>query len=179
MVGDAVIDPKRVVRSALIDGDYRWRLERAWNLPHDRGCVTFVMLNPSRADDKVDDNTVRRCMSLADKRGYYALIIVNLFPYITRSPAKLKRWVEGASIAEWRSIRDNEEYVRDACFDRDVVLAYGAHAGDSPTFGAVVLRIHAIVHNGAKSVYRLGDLTKDGYPRHPLYLPNDVEWVAA
>ena len=44
-------------------GLYRYRLWRGWNpeLP----TVNFVMLNPSTADDAVDDPTIRRCLRYA------------------------------------------------------------------------------------------------------------------
>ena len=38
---------------------YRYSLSREWN--KDKKKVLFIMLNPSKADDKIDDHTVKRC----------------------------------------------------------------------------------------------------------------------
>lgn len=63
-----MIDPNPVRRYALIDGEYRYLLDRDWWYPdHPKGGLerlTFVMLNPSTADGEVDDPTIRRCMGV-------------------------------------------------------------------------------------------------------------------
>ena len=41
---------------------YRYSLSREWN--KDKEKVLFIMLNPSKADDKIDDPTVKRCIKL-------------------------------------------------------------------------------------------------------------------
>jgi len=50
-----------LIRTAHISdcGRYRYSLTRVWDpgLPR----ATFCMLNPSKADAKVDDHTVRKC----------------------------------------------------------------------------------------------------------------------
>ena len=68
-----------VLRSAYISADlqYRYRLERTWNL--ECGWVLFVMLNPSRADGLKDDHTITKCMHFARDWGYGGLVVANLF----------------------------------------------------------------------------------------------------
>ena len=71
---------------AVITGDYRYLLWREWNsdravprLQRDRQTVSFIMLNPSRADAEVNDPTITRCINFALSWGYGRLEVVNLF----------------------------------------------------------------------------------------------------
>ena len=55
--------PLLIKRYASIDGPYRYWLERDWWTQNtERGptdMLAFVMLNPSTADDQIDDPTIR------------------------------------------------------------------------------------------------------------------------
>lgn len=67
-----------VQRHAELSSDrlYRYRLSRIWA---DGPRATFVMLNPSTADENKDDPTLRRCMGFARQWGLGGLSIVNLY----------------------------------------------------------------------------------------------------
>ena len=77
-------------RDAIIsnDGLYRYRLERTWDLGKPK-CL-YVMLNPSDADDKIDDRTIKACIRFAQDWGYGGLMVGNLFAYRSPYPRKLK-----------------------------------------------------------------------------------------
>lgn len=77
----------KMKRSAIIEGSFRYSLEREWN-PSKEG-VLFVLLNPSTADDNIDDNTVKKCIGFAKQWGYGSLEIVNLFAYRATDPKVL------------------------------------------------------------------------------------------
>ena len=61
------------------DGQYRYLLGRRWDatLPE----CTFVMLNPSTADAKQDDPTIRRCINFAKSYGCGSLLVGNLYAF--------------------------------------------------------------------------------------------------
>src|SRR5438309_1547537 len=67
---------------------YRYRLSRCWDesLP---ACM-FIMLNPSTADAKVDDRTIKRCMAYARAWGYGKLYVGNLFAFRATKPKNMK-----------------------------------------------------------------------------------------
>src|SRR6478609_3494339 len=77
-----------LTRSAEIsdDGLYRLLLTRRW-APGPP--VTFIMCNPSTADDVDDDPTTRRCIGFATRLGAGALHLVNLYAYRATRPAEL------------------------------------------------------------------------------------------
>jgi len=114
------------------------------------------MLNPSTADAVVDDPTIRRCMGFAQSWGYSRLVVRNLFPIRATNPKDLLTLEDptaGASGAN--ALR--------AALKADVVVpAWGAFVPFDRT--AIARRIF-----GGRELYCLG-VTKDGSPRHPLYV---------
>src|SRR5262245_38555366 len=79
-----------MLRSAVFSPcrKYRYSLTRIWDA--ERPNVMFVGLNPSTADDQVDDPTVRRCIGFARKWRFGGMIIVNLFAYRSTDPNRLQ-----------------------------------------------------------------------------------------
>jgi hypothetical protein len=61
-------------------GAYRWWLERLWDPCRPR--ILFIGLNPSRADARSNDPTLRRVMRFARSWGYGAVDVLNLFARI-------------------------------------------------------------------------------------------------
>ena len=140
---------------------YRYTLWRSWGgLFGASRYAMFVGLNPSTADETMDDPTIRRCVSFAKKWGYDALCMTNLFAFRATDPNVLKRQREPVG-------RGNNKYlVQCARTAGIVVAAWGAH-GAFRGRDAQVLKLLADMHYLR--------LTKGGHPAHPLYLPADLE----
>jgi hypothetical protein len=151
-----------VIAGALFSRDrrYRYRLWRRWDRSRLR--IAFCMLNPSTADERSDDPTIRRCIGFARHWGYGSVEIVNLFALRATDPREL------------RSMRDpigrgNDAYIIEAAGrSAAVVIAWGAH-------GAFRERGTRVVHllSPRAPLLVLG-WTQAGQPRHPLYLRRDV-----
>lgn len=77
-------------RTALISQDalYRYRLSRSWADPGTEPMV-WLMLNPSTADDKIDDQTIRRCITFTEREGYTAFHVLNLYALRCTQPKHL------------------------------------------------------------------------------------------
>ena len=152
------------------DEVYRYRLTRTWDrsLP----LLLFIMLNPSKADAFIDDQTISRCMHYARRDGYGGIIVVNLYAYRTFSPALLKKAArDGVDIVGI----DNECAIRDALNESwDVVVAWGgAH---KPWIDRRERELISILKAKGIQPKCLGH-TQDASPRHPSRLGNDVPLV--
>jgi hypothetical protein len=145
------------------DGVYRFRLWRRWAPPNNgQGNTVFVMLNPSTADDKDDDATVRRCIGFAKRWGFGGVEVVNLFAYRSTEPKILR---EGLDVT---GDPRNLETVVDVCSKNGpVILAWGANAHHHRDR---VVEVETQLRRLRRPLYTLG-LGKTGQPLHPLRLP--------
>lgn len=147
MTARAIFDPT---------GMYRYSLWREWcpdSLP-----VAFIMLNPSTADDRKDDPTIRRCIGFAHAWGFGALEVVNLFAYRATDSRKLIGVDDPVG-------PENDGYIMHAVERCSyIVVAWG-------TKGVLLDRNRQVIRllAGWRHVGCLG-VTKDGHPRHPLYV---------
>ncbi|MBL8605195.1 MAG: DUF1643 domain-containing protein [Myxococcales bacterium] len=143
-------------------GRYRYRLWRIWD--EARAPVAFVMLNPSTADATSDDPTLRRCMGFARDWGAGGVVLVNVFAYRATKPTDLVAASRKALPSHVKG-PDRDDHLRRVFAVVDhVVCAWGSH----PIAKAYAREIMRLVPEGLE-VSCLG-LTKDGAPKHPLYL---------
>jgi hypothetical protein len=161
---DATFSPDRVYRYDLYR---RIRLTKA-----SRGAVAFVLLNPSTADAKREDPTVRRCLGYAASWGYEHVRVLNIFALRSTDPDALYHCTDPIG-------PDNDAALTRQCAltaAERVIFAWGAH-GVWRGRGDDVTRKIAIVRASAQC-FEFG-ATKDGQPMHPLYLPADRRLVSA
>lgn len=151
------------------DGQYRYSLHREWRQGNERPYwVTFVMLNPSTADANNDDSTIRRCIGFAKALGATGLAVVNLYAFRATQPADL--WTADDPVGP-ENDAELETFLKMAAGHHfPVIAAWGANA--KPDRVARLLQMR-----GSDRLQALG-VTKDGAPRHPLYLPASAEMGA-
>lgn len=147
---------------------YRYHLWRYVG-PQER-VATFIMLNPSAADAVVDDPTIRRCMGFARTWDCGRLVVVNLFAFRSVSPAKMKRQSDPVG-------PENDEHIiraakAAALNDGKIVCAWGVHGKHQDRDKAVLAILNQI---GVRPLCLA--MSKDGMPKHPLYLPRTAEPV--
>lgn len=152
--------------SAVISecGRYRYRLQRG-DGPRRLG---FVMLNPSTADADVDDPTIRRCRSFALREGYHGIDVVNLYGLRATDPKQLLD--EGVDVFG----PDNAQHVAEFAHTHRgswVVCAWGALT--DPLHRVAALGVATLLCKHGAQLVCLGT-TKDGAPRHPLYVRGDA-----
>jgi hypothetical protein len=149
--------------SAIISpcGTYRYTLTRRipcmlrWIKP-----LLLVMLNPSKATAEIDDPTIRRCIGFATAWYHTSLTVVNMFALRATDPSELLTHPDPFG-------PENEKYIDAALAEHcigTVVVAWGAHA---------LVRKRASPMMRKLSDYGVQCLgtTKDGSPKHPLYVP--------
>jgi len=146
IVSDAVFDPTRT---------YRYTLTRRWK---DEGrIISFIGLNPSKATETINDPTVTRCIKYAERCGYSGMHMLNIFAMRSTDPKMLYRVEDPVG-------PENDDYIYSTCKESDlIVAAWGNHSAYRNREGEVL---------GLLQKFRLWSFgtTKDGHPRHPLYL---------
>lgn len=150
-------------RGAIISecGTWRYLLIRHWGAGENR--LLYIMLNPSTADGVQDDPTIIRCVKRAQALGYDGIYVVNLFAFRSPSPAVL---LAAPRVCGPR----NNAYLKFASSRcATAVAAWGTHGHHKE-------RDHTVPAMLNRPLLCLGT-TKDGKPRHPLYVKADQPLV--
>ena len=136
---------------------YRYTLTRTWE-PEARR-VLFVMLNPSTATEVQNDPTVERCERRARALGYGAFRVCNIFAFRATDPRVMRAQADPVGPLNDRAILDSADWAD------TLVCAWGTHGAHQDRGAAVETLLRAT----GKPLFHLG-LSKDGHPRHPLYI---------
>lgn len=169
-------------RDAVISEDevFRFSLLRQWASPGEAlSWIVFCGLNPSKADSKVDDPTIRREIAFAKAFGANSLLKVNITPFRSTDPRCLK-----PKKSTWarQSVRDaNFAVIREA-------VTFGRGSSGRGVFAAWGTVPKYLRYERELALVALGSplmclgLTLSGDPRHTLYLPKNAaprEWWEA
>ncbi len=138
---------------------YRYMLWRHWGGLFNHGCAMFIGLNPSTADEILDDPTIRRCIGYAHDWGYAELYMANIFAFRAILPKDMKA-------ADDPIGPDNDQALVDMASLAGVIVAAWGNNGAYQGHGEAV----------RKMIPNLSylKLTKNGSPAHPLYLPKGL-----
>lgn len=121
----------------------------------------LIGLNPSTADAKRDDPTIRRCIGFARDWGFGRLWVLNLFSFRATYPEDLKASIDPVGPR-------NDWWIRRMAQQVDAVVAVWGNHG-------------AFLDRSAHVRAMLGDrleairLNAGGEPAHPLYLPRGLK----
>lgn len=147
-----------------LSGHYRYELWRSFDTG--KGTVSFVMLNPNRADESVNDPTITRCERFARDWGFNRLSVVNLFAYRAKTPRELMK-------ADNPIGNLNDKFVLSSIKASDLtILAWGNYGGFLSRSEEIVrmtidkdLAVHCLAVNAS------------GEPKHPLYIARTAKPV--
>lgn len=138
---------------------YRYTLWRHWDGLFGSSYAMFVCLNPSTADEVLDDPTVRRCIRFAKAWGRAGFCMTNIFAYRATDPKDMLAVEDPVG-------PDNDEHILRVAASAAVVVAawgvHGTHQGRNQDVCAMLSNLHVL------------RLTGDGHPGHPLYLPKTL-----
>ena len=145
--------------------NYRYTLRREIGAfggrPNGR-VVVFLMLNPSTADETVNDPTISRCIAFSQAWGFDELTIVNTYALRSTDPKGL--WKVADPVGP-----ENDAAILAACERADlVVCAWGKNA-KSDRIG----QLRRLLMGQASKLHAL-KLNNDGSPAHPLYLKGSL-----
>lgn len=151
MIRDAVFSPNHV---------HRWRLSRSW--APDKGTACWIGANPSVAGKDFDDPTSTRIIRFTESFGYGRMILVNLSPFISTDPKGLPGLHSDIIFHP-----ETTNYLIGAVHESQIVIAaLGVLAGVMRDWARDVAKI---LMKPERPLWCLGK-TKDGSPRHPLYV---------
>lgn len=172
-------EPKQVTlswevqRSANFSPCRTWRysLTRSWG-SNAAGLIeplVVVGLNPSTADETQDDPTIRRCMGFAERWGFGALLMLNMFAYRSTDPGVIYDLDVETAIGP-----DNNACLAKLAEGRTVLAAWGRHGRTVNPLREIA--VWGLLQEVGAELVCLGT-NKDGSPAHPLYQPKDAKRV--
>ena len=150
-------------RSAIIspDGRYRYRLERR---VAGEGATAVIMVNPSTADARQDDATIRKLIGFGERHRWGRIIVGNLFAYRAtdvRELAKVDDPVGG----------DNGVRLCEIFLDAQrAIFAWGPTAKLPRRLRDQWREADRICRAMHLEPLSIGAPAQDGQPRHPLML---------
>jgi hypothetical protein len=139
-----------------LDKKHRLMLSRHWNLKNPS--LLYIMFNPSIADDKIDDPTIRRLISFSKTFNYGGFYVANLYTYITPNPKIIDTSV-GVKKNNLKIIMNLTNKVE------DIVYAWGNSIVEPSE-----------LRNLITSPLCFGKNT-NGSPKHPLYLSSKSKLI--
>ena len=144
----------KISRAAEISYDRkeRFTLSRIWDKKKPK--LLYIMLNPSIADDKKDDPTIKRLMFFTKKYRYGGFYVANLFTQITPYPKELNM--------ENLSKKNNLKIINDLIKKSDSIVYAWGNLVSEPR------ELMEIIDNPLCFGKNL-----NGTPKHPLYLPSN------
>ena len=157
MMKGAWLDERRTYRYAL------WRRwDPAWDI------LMVIGVNPSTADESEDDPTMARVIRFAMGFGHGSVVMTNLYAWRGTDRARLFKWGrQGYDIVG----PENDFALQKVGASADAILvAWGSNPRSLERQKKVYDLLTKVRSN---PLYCLGT-TKDGSPRHPLYLKADT-----
>lgn len=131
--------------------------------------MQWIGLNPSTADERINDPTVRRCVDYTHKWGYQTMVMTNLFGFRATDPDAMMD--HGETIA---AMQDNARTIAELAKQAElIVCGWGNHGKHIRRAAKVVDHMRNVM---GLHLYCLGQ-TKMGEPKHPLYLRADLRPV--
>ena len=127
-------------------------------------------INPSTAVPNAPDRTIARVSRFAADNGYDSWMMLNVYPQIATDPKDLDRVHRPELKAE------NERHIARVIGDRRLTLlaAWGGLVASRPYLPSLLRDIVQLTTDAGCDWVSLGQPTKDGHPRHPLYVRGDT-----
>lgn len=143
---------------------YRYTLWRTIDTGDDRS-IAWCGLNPSTADHEKLDPTVTRIVKRSRAMGFSKVWMTNLFGFRATDPRDMKKQaypVEANPGEYWEAVAPVYEEAE------IIVCCWGVHGTNH--FRDAMWKID-VIDRGWSAKLRCLDRTKDGHPKHPLYIP--------
>lgn len=141
---------------------HRLTLDRAWDqeAPH----YVFIGVNPSTADELIDDQTIRKIEGFCRYWGVGSFRVVNLF---TERSTNIKD-MKGLNH------KSADEILLKSSKQAEVIVACWGSSKKHPKMPKRIRRVMRMLKPYRNKIKMIGSLTQSGDPRHPLMLPYNL-----
>ncbi len=133
-----------------------------------------VGLNPSTADDKQADQTIRRVMGFAQRHAFDGFVMLNLYPQRTPYPTALHKKRSKALMEE--NINNILMQLKQSN-QPSFLAAWGATLSIRKYLPDCLFDLHKATQHLEAKWLKIGALTKTGHPRHPSRAPYDMAFT--
>jgi hypothetical protein len=148
-----------IFKNAGIYENYRYWLIREWDI--DKNKILWIMLNPSIADAKKDDPTIRKIINYSRDWGYGGFYVCNLYSWIETDSNKLLKEKDTDYVGP-----NTDKLIKHL----NALLGMTILACGNKAEPARLKEVYKMI----KPCYCL-KVNKDGTPAHPLYLKRDLK----
>ncbi len=159
----------RIRSDAALSKDdlYRYLLTRVWD--RDMAFATWVMLNSSTADARIDDPTILKVMTFSRRMGFGGCRVFNLAAFRATNPKAMMAANDPFG-------PDNEELITQVVKRAGTVIAaWGANGEIRKWPEQHREKLERIKKSVLDRDWACLGMTKAGEPKHPLYLPYSTE----
>jgi len=136
------------------DKKYRYLLTRSWDKTKPSCC--FICINPSKANDTDNDNTVTSCINKAKDLGFGSIEMVNLFGLVDTNRDLLYEIKDPVG-------PENDKYLKNSVNRCDKIIVAWGNGGNYMNRDMVILEI---LKKSGKTISCLAK-NDGGQPRHP------------
>ena len=139
--------------------DYRYRLERDIS-PVGNITIAFIGINPSTADETIDDNTVKNLKVFSANNNAKKMIIGNVFAYRSTDVKGLSKTTEPVGI-------DNDKALERIINEADILVPFwGSRTKLRAALRPRLDEVMSMLVKSGKPIKALG-ITSTNDPRHP------------
>ncbi len=140
------------------DKKYRYILKRIWDDKLQK--VAIIGLNPSTADAKNDDPTIKRCIEFVKSWGYGGFYMLNLFAFRATNPKEIYK--VNNPVGE-----ENEKHILEIISKVEKVICAWGNEGEHLNQSKKILSL-------IETPFCL-KINLSGEPSHPFYLKSNLK----
>ena len=143
---------------------WRYTLRHTWMDVFDteERAIVWIGLNPSTADENQLDPTLRRIRGYSKAWGYNTFYMLNIFAFRATDPRNMRQATDPIG-------PENDRWILETAQSTTrIMCAWGRN-------GTYLNRQHAVVALLKDSGLYYLEKTKDGIPKHPLYLKASLQ----
>ncbi|MEO0340133.1 MAG: DUF1643 domain-containing protein [Bacteroidota bacterium] len=150
---------KRKITQYIGDAKARYVLATEGERP-----LLVIGLNPSKADDQSSDQTFSKVLGFAERAGFDGIMMMNLYPQRATQPKQLHKR-RNSQFHQNNLNHLHKILVQNR--DIQILAAWGAGLEIRKYLSVCLNDIYQISQNYDCKWLQIGQLTKQGHPRHP------------